>query len=942
LAKVSGFVAGMRTAGKAVGDFNRKLLDGAGKHKGDLDQLSNSAGLFGVAMLGAAALAVKSFAEFDASMSRVQAATHASAGEMGALRAAALDAGKRTAFSATEAAGAIENLAKAGVSTKEILGGALNGALDLAAAGELEVADAAEIAATAMTQFKLSGKDVPHIADLLAAGAGKAQGEVSDLAMALKQGGLVAGQAGLSIEETTGTLAAFASAGLLGSDAGTSLKTMLLQLMNPSKEAAGLMSELGITAYDSSGGFVSMTDLAQQLKVRLGNLTEEQRNSALATIFGSDAIRAAAVLYNQGGEGIQSWTNKVNDAGFAMETAAIKTDNLKGDVEKLGGSLETALIEGGEGANTFARDVVQSLTAVIDQFSELPNGAQSAVLMGTIVLGATGLVTAGSIKAVTALADFRTALIGLGAAGRAATLSFGALGLALGVAAFVVGRYAQEQSEARRRVEELTATLDAQTGAVTEGSNAWAAAELRQKGLLDLAEEHGISIEDLTKAYLNDADALDRVNSKLDTAEAANQAVADALVNQGSAIETVTGKTNTFEQAWAKAGETGSASTETVNRFRQALIEGGVALDESQKRKRQDAEAGAENADAQAAMAEATNMSTAAVKEQEDALSPAAEALKMMEERTKDLKDALELLNGTMSAREAQSQYQEALDAVTERLKKYREEVKSGDAATKGMKDAFDLNSKAGRDNDAVLMAVWESAGAVAEQTMRLTGNQKSANKVLQDARGQLVDMAAKYLGSEKRAEAYVSEVLGIPKNVSTKVETPGLDPALAKAKALKDTWYQINGKTVRSYVNVYHTDFYSSIRDTNPKRGGQKSPPKQRAVGGPLRAGDVSIVGEHGPELRVEGQNSWISSAAQTSAIMAGLVAGENPWTRPGAKPWQQMPMFAGAYGGAGGKPTTANYDYTFNMRRIDLNERTFGQVSRVAQLRERVGRPR
>jgi TP901 family phage tail tape measure protein len=150
------------------------------------------------------------------------------------LRQAALAAGKDTQYSATQAAQGVTQLSKAGVSTANILGGGLKGALSLAAAGQMDVGAAAETAASAMTQFKLRGDQLPHVADLLAAGAGKAQGSVQDLSMALNQSGLIASQTGLSIEDTTGTLAAFASAGLLGSDAGTSFKTMLQALQNPS------------------------------------------------------------------------------------------------------------------------------------------------------------------------------------------------------------------------------------------------------------------------------------------------------------------------------------------------------------------------------------------------------------------------------------------------------------------------------------------------------------------------------------------------------------------------------------------------------------------------------------------------------------------------------------------------------------------------------------
>ena len=144
-------------------------------------------------------------------MSNVQAATHETAANMDLLRTAAIKWGQQTKFSATEAAGAIEEMAKAGVSTNDILSGGLEGALNLAAAGSLEVADAAEIAASALVQFGMSGKDIPHVADLLAAGAGKAQGSVQDLGYALKYAGVPAASLGVSIEETTGVLAEFAS-----------------------------------------------------------------------------------------------------------------------------------------------------------------------------------------------------------------------------------------------------------------------------------------------------------------------------------------------------------------------------------------------------------------------------------------------------------------------------------------------------------------------------------------------------------------------------------------------------------------------------------------------------------------------------------------------------------------------------------------------------------
>ena len=138
---------------------------------------------------------------------------------------------------------------------------------------------------------------------------------------------------GLSIEETTGALAAFASAGLIGSDAGTSFKSMLQRLTPQSLEAKNLMDELGISAYDAGGNFVGLEGFAGNLQAALKDLTPEQRNSALATIFGSDAVRAASVIYEEGAAGVASWTAAVDDSGFAAEQASAKLDNLKGDYE---------------------------------------------------------------------------------------------------------------------------------------------------------------------------------------------------------------------------------------------------------------------------------------------------------------------------------------------------------------------------------------------------------------------------------------------------------------------------------------------------------------------------------------------------------------------------------------------------------------------------------
>lgn len=425
-ADIADLRAQLRNGGAVVRQFVGEL-DRAAKAK-HLDAVTRGAAGAGLALTGVALAAVKMRMDFDKAMSAAAAATRASAVELEALRQAALKAGADTQFSATQAAEGITALGKAGVSTSAILGGGLKGALDLAAAGQISVGEAAETAASAMTQFKLSGAAIPHLADLLAAGAGKAQGSVHDMGQALAQSGLVASQFGLKVEDTTGILAEFASAGLIGSDAGTSLKTMLLRLANPTAQTKQLMDKLGVSFHDAAGNFVGLGGVAQVLQNRLKGLTQEQRNAALGQIFGDDAIRAATILYTDGAAGVEKWRNAVNDSGFATETAAKLTDNLAGDLERLKGSLETVAIQSGGGATDGLRTLAKTANAAVDAFGELPSGVQSTITVLSGVSGVTLLAAAGFLKARGTAKDFLEELAGMGPRGAAAAKGLGRIG----------------------------------------------------------------------------------------------------------------------------------------------------------------------------------------------------------------------------------------------------------------------------------------------------------------------------------------------------------------------------------------------------------------------------------------------------------------------------------------------------------------------------------
>jgi TP901 family phage tail tape measure protein len=282
----------------------------------------------GFLVLGGAAaigfgLAAKASMDFGREMANVRALLghNATQKDLRDLTNAALEVGQQFGYTATQVATAEAELVKAGVSVQNIMSGGLIASLTLAAAGQTNLAEATEIAAFAMTAFGKSGKDLPHIADLLSAGADKALGGVSDLGLALKQVATPAAQAGISIEDTVGALAALAQNTQIGERGGTALKQALLQLQAPSKQAAELMDRYGINLFKANGQSKDFAEIAGNLRSSLSGLTEQQRAHALAVIFGSHAIQAANVLYKEGQVGITAWEGKVNDAGFAAQQA---------------------------------------------------------------------------------------------------------------------------------------------------------------------------------------------------------------------------------------------------------------------------------------------------------------------------------------------------------------------------------------------------------------------------------------------------------------------------------------------------------------------------------------------------------------------------------------------------------------------------------------------
>lgn len=768
----------------------------------------------GVGALSAAVgvAAVKAFADFDESMSAVKSNTGATGKTLDDLTQAALEAGAVTVFSATESADAINELAKAGVSTKDILSGGLTGALDLAASGQMGVADAAELTASALNQFGLEGKQASHVADLLAAGANTAQGGVQDMGSALKVVGVSASQLGMSIEETTGAITMMASKGIVGSDAGTQLRSALIGLTSASGPARKEMERLGISMYDSQGQFVGLADFAGQLKEKLSVLTPEQRANTMGILFSNAAMSVGNTLYEQGAEGVNNFTKQVNQQGFAAKQAAQLTDNLKGDVEQFGGAVETSLIKIGSGANGPIRKVVQSVTDLITAFGNLPAPVQQTVVMVGMASGAVaglhkifgqtaqstsafarsfGLVVDPVQRVQAAMGHFRTAveqvklstvtyeeqMRRMGTATSAPTMRMSALksvgsgivdmlggpwGIAFLAAGAAVNAFSKIQADAQRRADSYSealkngtsAVMQLQTNIAKNQNIDWSFWDKQQTGAKSFSEalkNAGISVKTFSGAAAGNKASLEDYNRQM---EKLKLGTSHQLV-LGQHIEKV------YKQQRSAIDEAKVSAKEQTEVERQAASErakSAMATAGLTSAVKEEAGASKQEADSKEILLEAFDASTKGVSAQASALGEVVTALKTY-------------YGFKLSAFDADTKWGKALSTAEEALKKNGA--------------GLDEHTEKGQANRDALKGLVEAAQQSADAHARNGEGIEKVNQVMEEGRQKVIDYAKAMGMSEEDALAFADSV-GLSSN-SVQELVDRVEKANAKPLKIKD-----------------------------------------------------------------------------------------------------------------------------------------------------------
>lgn len=292
----------------------------------------------GIAAAGTAAAKVGS--DFEAAMSKVAAVSGATGKDLADLTSKAKEMGAKTKFSATESAQAFNYMAMAGWDSKSMLDG-IDGIMSLSAADGLDLATTSDIVTDALTAFGLQAKDSGHFADVLAKASSSANTNVSMLGESFKYVAPLAGTLGYSIEDMSVVLGLMANASVKGSMAGTSLKMALSNMAAPTKNMAGVMEQYGLSLTDANGKMLPLAEVTQQLRDKLGKLSEAEQSAAASTLFGKEAMSGMLAVINASDKDYAKLVKSINNAdGAAKQMADTMQDNLQGQFTIFKSSLE--------------------------------------------------------------------------------------------------------------------------------------------------------------------------------------------------------------------------------------------------------------------------------------------------------------------------------------------------------------------------------------------------------------------------------------------------------------------------------------------------------------------------------------------------------------------------------------------------------------------------
>lgn len=323
-------------------EFGESLKEGFGEAlaaKG-LELAGEAISTIGDKAKEAAEYVVEVGSSFEAGMSEVEAISGATGSELEALENKAKSLGSSTKFSATEAANAMTNMSLAGWSVNQTLSG-IDGVLQLAAASNMDLADASQVVTDNISTFNLEASQSTHLADMMAYAQANSSTTAAELGEAYKNCGANMNAAGQDIETTTSFLEALANNGLRSSEAGTSLAAIMRDLTSKMKDGKIAIGDTSVAVMDSNGNFRDATDILKDVESATDGMGDAQKQAALMATFTSDSIKGLNMLLNTGADQVAGYEESLrNCSGAASDMADTMQDNLQGKLTELSSATE--------------------------------------------------------------------------------------------------------------------------------------------------------------------------------------------------------------------------------------------------------------------------------------------------------------------------------------------------------------------------------------------------------------------------------------------------------------------------------------------------------------------------------------------------------------------------------------------------------------------------
>ena len=381
---------------KSVGGVNKKL-DSIGKAAKTAAKIATAA--FAAVKIGDFVKdAVSVYADFDQAMANTAATAGATSEEYAKLEAAALEMGKKTTKTATEASEALGYMALAGWDVNTSIS-ALEPVLRLSEATGMDLATCSDLVTDSMSALGLTVDELSGYLDVACKANNKSNQTAQQLMEAYIGCGGVLNNLGVSVEDSATALGVLANRGIKGSEAGNKLNTVLINLTSGTGQAGAMMKKLGISAFDSEGKFIGLQETLQLVNEATKDLTEEERNAALAAIGGKTQIDTLndllSGLNTTTADGRSEWQalndELYNAEGAMMDMAGKVTDTLPGAMAVFGSAVDDAKIRL---CKIFAPMAKDAIFAVADHIPKITEKV-------------TGFIQALSERAVPAIASFK-------------------------------------------------------------------------------------------------------------------------------------------------------------------------------------------------------------------------------------------------------------------------------------------------------------------------------------------------------------------------------------------------------------------------------------------------------------------------------------------------------------------------------------------------------